>query len=127
MAVKRVVANITADRVAAANAFYADVLGMTVAMDLAGSSPLRRRGRRRRRSASPRKAGLGPWFPTFRSKWTISTAVYRRAAAGGFAIEYGPVSEPWGVRRFYCPMPVWPAGQYSLRTRHDRPQKPRRQ
>lgn len=27
--------------------------------------------------------------------------VHRRAVAGGFAIEYGPAVEPWGVRRFY--------------------------
>jgi len=27
--------------------------------------------------------------------------VHRRAVAGGFAIEYGPLGEPGGVRRFY--------------------------
>ena len=26
---------------------------------------------------------------------------HRRAVAGGFVIAYGPVTEPWGVRRFY--------------------------
>jgi catechol 2,3-dioxygenase-like lactoylglutathione lyase family enzyme len=25
----------------------------------------------------------------------------RRVRAGGFAVEYGPADEPWGVRRFY--------------------------
>lgn len=24
-----------------------------------------------------------------------------RVGEGGFAVEYGPVLEPWGVRRFY--------------------------
>ena len=27
--------------------------------------------------------------------------VHQAALAAGFAIEYGPKSEPWGVRRFY--------------------------
>ena len=27
--------------------------------------------------------------------------VFNRLVAGGHAIEYGPVTEPWGVRRFY--------------------------
>ncbi len=26
---------------------------------------------------------------------------HRRMVAAGFAIEYGPVDEPWAVRRFY--------------------------
>ncbi|MCY1308181.1 hypothetical protein D9M70_581700 [compost metagenome] len=30
----------------------------------------------------------------------VDTALARMQAAG-FAIEYGPVDEPWGVRRFY--------------------------
>jgi hypothetical protein len=32
--------------------------------------------------------------------------VYQRALAAGFPIEYGPVTEPWGVRRFYTRDPV---------------------
>ena len=28
-------------------------------------------------------------------------AVFERMRAAGFTIEYGPVDEPWGVRRFY--------------------------
>jgi catechol 2,3-dioxygenase-like lactoylglutathione lyase family enzyme len=27
--------------------------------------------------------------------------IYERVRAGGFSVEYGPVNEPWGVRRFY--------------------------
>lgn len=27
--------------------------------------------------------------------------VHRKMRAGGFHIDYGPVTEPWGVRRFY--------------------------
>ncbi len=28
-------------------------------------------------------------------------AVYRRMVEAGVGIEYGPASEPWGVRRFF--------------------------
>ena len=34
MAVKRIVANVAADRIDAAKAFYGDALGMTVVMDM---------------------------------------------------------------------------------------------
>jgi uncharacterized glyoxalase superfamily protein PhnB len=27
--------------------------------------------------------------------------VYRKVTEAGIAVEYGPASEPWGVRRFY--------------------------
>ena len=30
----------------------------------------------------------------------VDTA-FERMKAAGFPIEYGPVNEPWGVRRFY--------------------------
>jgi catechol 2,3-dioxygenase-like lactoylglutathione lyase family enzyme len=27
--------------------------------------------------------------------------IYHRALAAGFAVEYGPTKEPWGVTRFF--------------------------
>lgn len=30
----------------------------------------------------------------------------RRVVEGGYAVEYGPVDEPWGVRRFYVRDPA---------------------
>ena len=32
--------------------------------------------------------------------------VERRVREGGLAIEYGPTTEPWGVRRFYVKDPL---------------------
>ena len=31
----------------------------------------------------------------------MSTPVLQGHGGGGFPIEYGPVDEPWGVRRFF--------------------------
>jgi catechol 2,3-dioxygenase-like lactoylglutathione lyase family enzyme len=33
-------------------------------------------------------------------------AVHRRILDAGFPIEYGPVIEPWGVKRFYARDPL---------------------
>lgn len=33
-------------------------------------------------------------------------AVHRVVLAAGYAIEYGPVDEPWGVRRFFMRDPA---------------------
>lgn len=101
MAVKRVVANITADRVAAANAFYADVLGMTVAMDLGWIVTFAAEGAATPQISVAAEGGSGTVVPDISVEVDDLDAVYRRAVAGGFAIEYGPASEPWGVRRFY--------------------------
>ena len=38
-------------------------------------------------------------------------AVLEEMRRAGFSIEYGPVDEPWGVRRF-CPRSVREAGQH---------------
>jgi catechol 2,3-dioxygenase-like lactoylglutathione lyase family enzyme len=101
MAVRRVVANIAADRLDAAAAFYGGVLGMTVAMDLGWIVTFAADG-----SATPQvsvmtQGGSGTSVPELSIEVDDLDVVHRRAVAGGFSIEYGPVDEPWGVRRFY--------------------------
>lgn len=101
MAVKRIVANIGTDHTASAKAFYCDILGMRVAMDLGWIMTFAAEG-----SASPQisvatEGGSGTAVPDMSVEVDNLGEVHRRAVAGGFAIEYGPVTEPWGVRRFY--------------------------
>ena len=78
MTVRRVVANIATDRVAGAKAFYGDVLDMRITMDFG-------------------------WIVTFAEEGsaTPQVSVASEGGSGTLAIEYGPVAEPWGVRRFY--------------------------
>ncbi len=101
MAVKRIVANIAANDVDRAKAFYGDVLGLGIAMDhgwiVTFAAPT---------SAAPqisiaREGGSGTAVPDISIEVDDLDEIHRRAAAAGFAIEYGPRREPWGVRRFY--------------------------
>jgi catechol 2,3-dioxygenase-like lactoylglutathione lyase family enzyme len=85
--VKRIVANIATSDLEKANTFYGDVLGLKVLMDLG-------------------------WIRTYGldSRMTIQVGVASEGGSGTLVarveraripIQYGPTSEPWGVRRFY--------------------------
>lgn len=101
MAVKRVVANIAADGVAAAKAFYGDVLDMRVAMDLGWIVTFAAEASAAPQLSVASEGGSGTFVPDLSIEVDNLDEVHRRAVAGGFAIEYEPVIEPWGVRRFY--------------------------
>ncbi len=101
MAVKRVVANLAADRIDAAKAFYGDVLEMTIAMDFGWIVTFAADAAAAPQVSVMTQGGSETAVPELSVEVDDLDAVYRRAVAGGFAIEYGPVAEPWGVRRFY--------------------------
>jgi catechol 2,3-dioxygenase-like lactoylglutathione lyase family enzyme len=101
MAVKRVVANIAADGVAAAQAFYGDVLDMRVVMDLGWIVTFAAEAPATPQISVASEGGSGTSVPDLSIEVDNLDAVHRRAVAGGFVIAYGPVTEPWGVRRFY--------------------------
>ncbi len=102
MIVKRIVANIATPDPAAARSFYGDILGFDTVMDLgwittlAGSSE----------GAAPQisfasEGGSRTPVPDVSIEVDDLDEALRRVAAAGLAPEYGPVVEPWGVRRFY--------------------------
>ncbi len=101
MAVRRIVANIAAARPGAAHAFYQDVLGMRVAMDLGWIVTFADRGSAAPQISIASEGGSGTQVPDISVEVDDLDAVHGRACVGGFAIEYGPVDEPWGVRRFF--------------------------
>jgi catechol 2,3-dioxygenase-like lactoylglutathione lyase family enzyme len=101
MVVKRIVANIAASHVEDAKAFYGDVLGLRLVMDhgwiqtFAGEL-----------SCAPQisvatEGGSGTPVPDLSIEVDDLDEVHRRIIDAGLPIEYGPASEPWGVRRFY--------------------------
>ena len=101
MTVKRIVANIGVEEVEAARAFYGDVLDMTVVMDFGWIQTFAADG-----SAAPQisvmtEGGSGTPVPDLSIEVDNLDEVYRRVLAAGLPIEYGPASEPWGVRRFF--------------------------
>ena len=101
MAVKRVVANIAAPQVEAAKRFYGDVLGMAVAMDLGWIVTFAGQGAAPPQFSVASEGGSGTPVPDLSIEVDDLDDVHRRALAAGLPIEYGPVREPWGVRRFH--------------------------
>jgi catechol 2,3-dioxygenase-like lactoylglutathione lyase family enzyme len=101
MAVRRIVTNIAADRVAAAHAFYGSVLGMTVAMDLGWILTFASDAPTTPQISVAVEGGSGTPVPDISIEVDDLDEVHRRAIAAGCSIEYGPAIERWGVRRFY--------------------------
>ena len=101
MAVKRIVPNIATDRVEDAKAFYCEILGLKLVMDhgwiltFAAEKP-----------APPQisvasEGGSGTPVPDISIEVDNLDEIHKRVLAAGSPVEYGPRSEPWGVKRFY--------------------------
>ena len=101
MPVRRIVANIAADRVGKAAAFYGDLLGLKLVMDLGWIATYAADGA----AATPQisiavEGGSGTPVPDVSIEVDDVDEVYHRATQAGLEIVYGIVTEPWGVRRF---------------------------
>jgi catechol 2,3-dioxygenase-like lactoylglutathione lyase family enzyme len=94
MAVKRVVANIATSDPARAAAFYSELLDMPVVMDHGWIVTHGGQGSAPAQISFASEGGSGTPVPD------LSIEV-ERVRAAGVAVEYGPVDEPWGVRRFF--------------------------
>lgn len=81
--------NIAADRTATARAFYCDVLGMTVAMDLGWIVTFTADAMGPPQVRVATEGGSGTEVPDISIEVDDIEGVYRRAMAGGFAVEYG--------------------------------------
>jgi catechol 2,3-dioxygenase-like lactoylglutathione lyase family enzyme len=101
MAVRRIVANIATADPAAAAAFYGDLLGLELAMDMDWLRTYAGDGGAPAQVSFAREGGSGTPVPDLSIEVDDLDAVLARAQAMGLAPEYGPVAEPWGVRRFY--------------------------
>lgn len=101
MTVKRVVPNMAADSVGPARAFYGGVLGMEVVMDLGWIVTFGSDARTAPQISVATEGGSGAPVPDVSVEVDDLDGVYERAVSGGFKVEYGPVDEPWGVRRFF--------------------------
>lgn len=101
MAVKRIVTSIAASDMAAAKAFYGDVLGMAVAMDHGWIMTFVTHAPTTPQISIASEGGSGTPVPDIPVEVDDLDEVYQRATEQGYAVEYGPADEPWGVRRFY--------------------------
>jgi len=101
MAVRRIVPNVAADRIDAANAFYGNALGMQVVMNLGWIVTFAAVGDMTPQISVATEGGSGTAVPDLSIEVDDVSDVYRKMQREGFDIEYGPVIEPWGVKRFY--------------------------
>jgi catechol 2,3-dioxygenase-like lactoylglutathione lyase family enzyme len=101
MAVKRIVANIATDHVEDAKVFYTDILGLNLVMDHGWILTFAAREAAAPQISIATEGGSGTPVPDLSIEVDNLDEVHQRVLAAGSSIEYGPTSEPWGVRRFY--------------------------
>lgn len=106
MAVLRIVANIPATDPAAAHRFYAGVLGLEPVMDMGWIVTFAAGASVRPQVSVASGGGSGQPVPALSIEVDDVDAAVARCRAAGFPPDYGPVDEPWGVRRFFVRDPA---------------------
>ena len=101
MKVKRIIANIATQDIAAAKRFYHDVLGLDLLMDHGWIATYGSAGTMDIQVSFAEQGGSGTPVPDLSIEVDDVDEALEAMKAAGFAIEYGPADEPWGVRRFY--------------------------
>ncbi|MFY0612303.1 MAG: VOC family protein [Hyphomicrobiaceae bacterium] len=101
MIVKRIVANIAATNVDVAKAFYGDIFGLDIAMDQGWIITFASPERAAAQLSVASEGGSGTQVPDLSIEVDDLDEALQRMQNVGVAIEYGPVLEPWGVRRFF--------------------------
>lgn len=100
MAVRRITANLPATDPATLSAFYAQLPGLDVVMELGFISTLAG-GDAAVQLSLGREGGAGTPLPLASIEVSDCDATLAIARAPGARVEYGRVTEAWGVRRFY--------------------------
>jgi catechol 2,3-dioxygenase-like lactoylglutathione lyase family enzyme len=101
MKVKRIVSNIYAPNPEKAQAFYREILGLELLMDMGWILTF---GASTKMSSQITVASTGGSYapvPDVTIEVDDLEQARKRIEAAGIDIEYGPVLEPWGVRRFF--------------------------
>lgn len=100
MTIRRVVPNITSDRLEQSREFYVEFLGLQVAMDLGFiitfASPTNPTAQ-----ISVLRDGSSPAQPHLTVEVSDVDEAYARALERRLHIAYPLTDEPWGVRRFF--------------------------
>ncbi|MET3181985.1 VOC family protein [Variovorax sp. NFACC27] len=101
MKVKRLVANFATPEPARAAVFYKDILGLDLLMDHGWIQTYGSQAGMTVQLSFASEGGSGTPVPELSIEVDDVDEAFERMKAAGFAIEYGPADEPWGVRRFY--------------------------
>lgn len=101
MKVLRIVTNVGTTTPGAARRFYQDVLGLEVLMDMGWIETLGSSETMTVQISFMSQGGSGTPVPDLSIEVDDLDAALRRVKKAGIPLEYGPVDEPWGVRRFF--------------------------
>ena len=101
MKVKRIVANFGTADVSAAKHFYGELLGLDLLMDHGWIATYGNDERMSVQVSFASQGGNGTSVPDISVEVDDLAAVLERLKQRNIAIAYGPVDEPWGVRRFF--------------------------
>jgi catechol 2,3-dioxygenase-like lactoylglutathione lyase family enzyme len=101
MKVKRIVANIATLDPGMAQRFYQDVLGLDLLMDHGWIATYGSSETMSVQVSFAREGGAGAPVPDLSIEVDDLDATLHRVKKANVAVEYGPVDEPWGVRRFF--------------------------
>ena len=105
MSIKRVVPDITSERMDDSRKFYADFLGMVPAMDMGWILTLVSPVNPTAQITLMQPSAAAVPNPNISIEVGDVAAVHARAIALGLPIVYPLTDEPWGVRRFFVTDP----------------------
>lgn len=106
MKILRIVADIETSDVQKADSFYRGVLGLDLAMDHGWIRTYTSKARMAVQVSFMSEGGSGTPVPDLSIEVDDLDEAMRRVKKAAIPIEYGPASEPWGVRRFYVRDPL---------------------
>ncbi|ALM52700.1 VOC family protein [Halomonas huangheensis] len=101
MKVKRIMANTRTADIDKAAAFYRDILGLELLMDHGWFQTYGSDEQMGVQISFGSEGGSGTAVPDLSIEVDDLNEALNRIEKHAVPIEYGPVSEPWGVRRFY--------------------------
>lgn len=101
MKVKRIMSNVATTDIDKAKTFYEDILGLEVLMDHGWLRTYGSDAQMTVQVSFGSEGGSGTPVPDLSIEVDDVEAALARFKAANIAVEYGPATEPWGVRRFY--------------------------
>lgn len=101
MKVKRIVSNVAAANLDDATAFYESIFGLELVMDHGWIKTYSSGEKMTTQISVASEGGSGTPVPDLSIEVDELDAALERVKSKNIRIEYGPISEPWGVRRFY--------------------------
>jgi catechol 2,3-dioxygenase-like lactoylglutathione lyase family enzyme len=104
--VKRIVANVGVSDLAAATRFYRDSLGLDVLMDMGWIVTYGSHETMAVQVSFMTEGGSGTPVPNLSIEVDDLDTALARIRQAKIPIEYGPTTEPWGVRRFFVRDPL---------------------